>query len=212
MKKIIFCCLIAVLFSCGKDDEPITGTIFSVNYIQEYLYPEELELAFWEGGTLLGCFQGEWVNNRRPKDEERYAVLSEKYNDKNWNQRTLPGSTIVIDESVEYLTVTCDRRFDEGHDTGVSLNDLVMLRASSPYDFIRDGYKITDPSLPREGVSDGFIVTEGLLSEIGIKDIRLLNPEFRLTFTKFPAPGEYIFTVTAKIGEKEINQSIKITF
>lgn len=214
MKKMIYTIILTActFFVSCKSDSSEGYSVFSVNYIQDYLYPEELVFVYGNGGSLLAYFQGESVGNTKTKDKERYAVLSDKYNDKSWNTRMLPFSTAVIEQPVEYLTVTCDRRFDETHDAGVSLNDIVVLRTSSPYDFVKDGYKITDPSLPREGTAKGYIVTEGLLSEIGIEDIRLMNPEFRLTFATFPAPGTYTLTVTAKIGEKQISQSIDMTF
>ncbi len=209
MKRLISLAFLTagVLLSCGEESSfksvPLRPELVK-GYITEYVFPDEIKFTVWveETRELGGRFTGETVN--RTNDSVRFNALSEKYNDTTWN--TVPHHMPIVEGEVSCISITSDRRFDELHDAGEPLTDLMEVLIVSYKEFIETGRTSNDNDRRRN-------VAIMPLNRMKADDWQLADSQLVLIFTKPPVEtGEYTFTVTATVDDREITGTATIEF
>ena len=141
-----------------------------------------------------------------------FNTLCQKYGDTNYkgDKRVVEGvypgnynpqALTTNYTSIEIVAPLDD--FDEEHPAGTSLNDLVRVRYSTLYPFIRDGYNVQ----PDTSYTDGYLECDKKLTDITAEDLRLLGPNLRFNFSKTPPYAMKIFMqiiLTDEYGQKHV--------
>ncbi len=210
--------MVGVLSGCDKKvetpDAPKDETVFSPNYIQSYLVAKDIEKYFMRG-TI--SFKGDEIDNQSPGEKAQYDELSEKYNDKTYNDYLPPLQNCAV-VGLQSMSITCTPAFDEQHIDGGSIDDIVLLSFYSFYDYIQDGYKVFGPSTRHPGPEiigkDGYRYKEKLLSECIPDDFRLIGPSLQWYFTvPVPVGVKFTFTITVQFeNDQEIQQHGTVMF
>lgn len=196
----------------------------SLYYVQTYLVANDFELAEVEGNGnyIIGIFfKGERISILPPADKARFEELAEAFGDGSYTGTVLPDANKALTDVLTSISVVCDKEYDAEHGAGSSLDDLVLFCATSPYEFIRGGYKnvVKDDDYPdywkgmgmNQGV--GYKPVEMPVSAVNKDNSSMLYPVCHLYFRKRPAQGgEYVFTVTVKTGDTEIVKRIAHRF
>jgi len=187
-----------LLSSCDAAPEAdLSGTRYSACYIQDYIEVANLT-AQGNSSHLDIVAQGKTIAGN---------TLSASYNDLAYNREIVPHSTQAVCNCFKSIDLISDRDFDERHKAGASLADIVFLAGASPYDYIRSGYTqqfdwSDAPSFYKENRLDRWYNANNKpvyirLSEIGERDLLLLNPMFFLVFESQPtASKSHEFTLT----------------
>ena len=172
----------------------------------------------WNDGFTLSV--GLWSNSgpscapwQGRKERREYHKLCRKVGDVNYKggerrvelngpyYHSAPFAITTNFTSIEIVAPLDD--FDEEHPAGTSLNDLVRVRYSTLYPFIRDGYT----KQPNVGYIDGYQVRDQKLTDITAEDLRLLGPDLRFNFSKTPPYAMKIFMqiiLTDEYGQKHV--------
>ncbi len=167
----------------------------------------------WKEGFWMNVFLWDYRNYYTPwsRSEEFYAMC-EKQGDVGYDvgERTIalidgdwfrPQALTTNYTSIEIVAPLVD--FDEEHPAGTSLNDLVRVRYSTLYPFIRDGYNVQ----PDTSYTDGYLECDKKLTDITAEDLRLLGPNLRFNFSKTPPYAMKIFMqiiLTDEYGQKHL--------
>lgn len=196
------------------------GRTYTKNFVQAYVVPDKLAVEKVMNGYLRLTFDGLTIRNTDADRQEEYAVLSAKYGDTSYDGYLVPHTTVALGVDCSAIDVVCDKAFDETHEAGVSLGDLVKVCAVSFREFIAEEYKPASGSepFPTEfaglGLYDGlgaaplFKVLKGLQPE----DLKLIGPEIYLYFPKAPDAGLYRFTVTVQMETGVMSTEIPVEF
>jgi hypothetical protein len=222
--KILFV-ISTIAFSCGCTTNtwpngPIDGAGFTKNFIQTYTIPSDLALRFYAGKYIEIIFEGEDLHNIGPRERTAYDDLAEKYMDLSYNRRTVHFSTRAIGKEYSRIDIICNKRFDESHDAGESLNDIVKICANSFRNYIKSNYddSFKSPDLPREffGLylyrSQGHYPIFKFLDQVTKEDLILIETTVYLYFTSKPVAGEYEFTITISSDEEPLSKTLTVNF
>ena len=235
MKKIVNIffpyTLFSLLMSCEyvvKDNSsPLTGTVQSPYYVQVYIIPDNFDLKESRvddsNYTLRITFTGEELREASDLTSDKFYEVANNFGDGSYTGYVLPWENQAVTEAIASIDVVCDKDFNEQHPAGSSLGNIMMLGASSPYEFIRAGYQkvtIEDSDYPKyweqmalnDGV--GYKPVKLLVSSVNEENSQMLYPYCYLYFEEEPAQsGEYVFTVTIRTSEgKEFTQTISYTY
>lgn len=216
----------SVQFSCQDSDSgnKDTGVMKSSNYVQTYIAANDFDLkeAGDSGEYVIGIyFKGERISILHPANEEKFEKIAKSFHDVSYTGYVVPDANQALSEPLSFIGIICDKNYDADHDAGQSLEDIVLFCAISPYEFIQNGYKNITPAnkypdywygmiMNRDG---GYRPIEMQVNAINCDNSSLLYPICYLYFRKGPINGgEYVFTVTIKIGNTEIVKNIKHQF
>jgi hypothetical protein len=141
-----------------------------------------------------------------------YYELVEKIGDTSYNSRLMSGLSsrgiISIADTLQAVTITCNRQIDENHPAGSSLNDIFSVYFEDPYAIVKNGYKsLTGENYySLEGLPDKFphSLFGARLSSVDFTTKLYMGIEWGLVLETAPQnTGEYIFTVsiTNKAGK-----------
>lgn len=221
---LFFVCLAAL--GCSKNTntgEP--GVMKSPNYVQTYIVADALAVKEADGtnGDIIAVnFTGIRVSSLPPDaDAERFGELADSYNDVSYTGYVIPNANKALAHPLSSMSVICDKEFDTDHGAGQPLDDIILLCATSPYDYIQSGYKdVTSAdrypnywypmAMNRE---EGYKPVELPLNTVGPENTKMLFPLCYLYFTKRPASGgDYNFTVTVKMEENEMTGHFTMSF
>lgn len=225
MKRTVFL-LCAVLCACSDGKEPQEyaeapdGTVFTANFIQAYVVPERLMGEATPDGYLHLAFEGRTIRNTDAAVQDAYAALSAKFNDNSYDGYLVPHSTEALGVDCSAIDVVCDKAYDETHEAGVSLGDVVKVCAVSFHDYIAEEYKSASGSEPFPAEFAGLELYNGLgaaplfkvLKGLQPEDLKLIGPEIYLYFPKAPEAGSYRFTVTVRMETGEMSTEIPVKF
>lgn len=215
---LLFTAILACLsISSCKGEDSIgldVGTVRSPNYVDLYVVVDDFDITQRDKNTLSISFTGKEIRSR----SDDFEALAKSFNDVSYPYYILPGNSSSISEPLSQVNIVSNKDFDENHKAGQSLNDIVLLRSSSPYDYIKSGYKdVVDQRdypdywhnwrLQHGGI--GYKLVEMYLNGITVRNTKMLYPFCLLFFTKNTTnQGEHTFTVSVKIGDKEIIKDI----
>ncbi len=73
-------------------------------------------------------------------DKSRVDSLAKSFNDTSYTKTVIPNSNQAITEALVSAKVACDKDYDFTHPAGSDLGDMVLILATSPYDFIQSNY------------------------------------------------------------------------
>ena len=154
IKLILFLYLSSFAFIGCNEKEEITGDIdgksLSKNFVQVYIVNNDFKLTPYANHYIHIQFLGNEVIQNNKNDEKLYHQISKQYNDLSFNKKLIPFQNIVLSNKLKKINVTCDKAFDDKHPVGSSLNDVVMLCASSCWGYIQNGYKPSKHTIPQE--------------------------------------------------------------
>ena len=127
----------------------------------------------------------------------------------------VPYGHVVVVNKILGINVVCNEDFDQNHPKGSSVTDILTFYGSSPVDYIKRGYqwgeRIFD-NLPK-GVSYVYELITCNAADIQEKNVEFYDDTSFLYFDQLPAtPGEYSFDVTIKFADKELKNTVSMTF
>ena len=219
----VFAC--TAIFGCnnGAKDED-RYTMKSPYYVQTYIAANDFDLKAVEGNGnyIVGIFfKGERISILPPADKVRFEELAEAFGDGSYTGTVLPDANKALADALSSVSVVCDKEYDAAHEAGSSLDDLVTFCATSPYEFIRGGYKDTVrnddyPEYFKEMAMNqdvGYKPVEMPVGAVNKNNSSMLYPICHLYFKRRPAQdGEYVFTITVKTEDMEIVKKIAHRF
>lgn len=222
---LILLLAIVVLSGCTKGEKALeVGTTKSPYFVQTYIDANNLKLEEIEGVgiyTIGMFFFGKEISNLTKSDPVRFKQLAKSFNDGTYNKYVLPGSNMALTEPLTSVSIVCDKEYDAEHQSGSNLDDIVLFCATSPYEFIQSGYKemVRSEKYPAYwkymvmNQSIGYEPVEMLVGAVNKENSYMLYPNCYLYFKKRPEQdGEYIFTVTVRMGERDIVRKIAHVF
>ncbi|MDR0509814.1 MAG: hypothetical protein LBH06_01815 [Rikenellaceae bacterium] len=152
MKTGLFLTIAAIVCSlqhgCNYGDDinkGESGVVRSPNFVQHYIEANDFDVKEIEGidrYILRIWFKGDDFSSiYKSTDQEKLKELAEYFNDASYNSYLIPNANKALIRPLDEISVSCDSNFDADHDAGQPLDDIVLLCAVSPYEFIESGYK-----------------------------------------------------------------------
>lgn len=228
MKKIlILICASLLLQGCNNDktESPITGLVYSFNFISDYIVPEEIILETFKGNfkdRIDVNVSGEsfshayrCVNGQPRYLFKEYEVLAEKYGDTDLKGYILPYSNSALSMEPDGITVICDKDIDDEHPAGTPLDDIILMHGWTYKEYISSGYtQFTDDVDNDYGytlmpATFGHTPFFKYLKDINENDLVLLRNKFFLFPPRDLPKGEYNFTVTMFCDEIELTGNVQ---
>ena len=219
MERYLLTALTALPFlfaACGGGDYPpegedpeipsvIDGMSYSKHYVQQYIDVDLLSTGNNENPVRIHC-KGQAYGG---------AQFSDRYADNGYNRTIAVNSTRVILNCFTKIDLVSDSDFDDRHNAGSSLADIVFVAGVSPYKYIKSGYTetydwqnrpaaFTELALNLNFWSTNFPIYRRL-SEISGEDLALMERTFFLVFEAQPTLSKthkMTLTVTDNTGKK----------
>ncbi|MBQ5476968.1 MAG: hypothetical protein IIT64_04120, partial [Bacteroidaceae bacterium] len=153
--------------------------------------------------------------------DENFAVfdsIAKRIGDTCFNQESVLLSHCVANDTILGIDVLCNEDFDDTHKAGCSASDIVDFYGSSPYDFIRNGYKGSISGGYTQVMKDyGLGIDSELvmcrIANIAAANVTFFDYHFYLVFTTPPTQsGTYTFDVSIKLSKKTLTNTVKMEF
>ncbi len=227
---------------------PIDGTVFSKYYIDVYVDADTvitMQQTFYEkkpvimvsmegikydskgwsgttnyerkGGHLAALSKGD----AELLEKENFSVfdsIAKHIGDTCFNSSSVPLGRSVVNDTIMDIEVVCNEDFDDMHKAGSSLSDIIDFYGSSPYEYIKNGYKEMKPLIRSQIVLDyglGIIwqVVNCGISDIADVNLKYFQDYFYLVFDELPTQrGTYTFEVSIKLSKKELKNTVTVEF
>lgn len=220
---LMFIGLLSLVGCCDKKVED-RHAMRSSHFVQTYIVPNDFILD-----TLTGLdnlvrirFRGEQISMLHSTDKSRFDSLAKSFNDTSYTKTVIPNSTQAITEALVSAKVVCDKDYNFTHPAGSDLGDMILILATSPYNFIQSNY---DEALAHYSYSKlwidmmldqrfGYKPIELLLKEVSAETMQMLYPTAYLYFKERPAKaGKYSFFVSLQLADgQEIKHDTQLIF
>lgn len=232
MKKILLIAISSIVLiniSCSSDNDDEQAKRYSKNFIAGYVdnvksfYITDISEGVDVSHNILRyqcqlrCDTATDVSEYH--NIERFKELARYYKDTSYNNLISMGSPRCLSEPLLSISVISDTKYDDAHPAGIPLDDIVRLRAFSPFKFIQSAY--TDFFYPSEDdIYNGNVLIDNIkteyfpinkqLNELDENDLILLCAEWSsdgicLIFPKeLPVNKEHNITVTVKFKNGKI--------
>ncbi len=120
-------------------DQPAAGVLSRESLVSSYFEPNALVLDARKnelGPYVRFSFEGEGFafDTSNPEKRARYNEYVAKYDDRHFNDSTLPIG--ASGEAITTVRVTSTADFDPAHPAGTLLNDLVRIKTYTYYPFL----------------------------------------------------------------------------
>lgn len=206
LKFLIFVFLAFLFFSCGGGFEMVENrVIVSKSFVLGYARFDEVRLKpiilEKENDTMPITIRlyidpiEVWFRmvaheecNLEKNDLEKYRKLCEKHGDTAFNREISIYQTsgvlaepknMVLEYDLEKISVVSDADFDEKHPAGAELGDIVEYVGFSPYQFIKDGYVMSNFRRKQNFITFpdkfGFQSIEKRVSELTSEDLKMVG-------------------------------------
>ena len=155
----------------------------------------------------------------------KYKLLVEKIGDVSYNSKIndgfQPGGiAVALVDTLQTITITCDKAFNEKYPAGSSLNELFSIYFEEPYTTIKNGYKSsTGDNYYTINIFNNkfpYSLFGANLSTVDLSKKYYIGTHLYLMLETAPKnTGEYLFTVSVintegKILEKTANYPIHL--
>lgn len=216
--------------SCGRDSNKDVDDYMmkSPHLVQSYLIAKDFEpqshdsIDAANNYAIRITFRGEEISVLFTNNKTRFYHFANLFKDTAYKGTLLPNANKALSERLTYIKITCDKDYDKQHKVGTSLGDIVCFCATSPYQFIQNGYKEQQVKhgkypdywrfMPMNQCK-GYEPIEMLVSNFDSNRSIMLYPIVYLYFKKRPEQGgEYIFTITVNFNKAEITKKIRHLF
>ncbi|MBP5682925.1 MAG: hypothetical protein J6X05_06765 [Bacteroidales bacterium] len=147
-----------------------------------------------------------------------FDSISKRIGDTCFNQISVPFMHSVANDTIMGIDVVCNENFNETHKVGSSVADIVDFYGSSPYYYIRNGYRNTQTGGYTKIMKDYGLGIDSELAMCRITDIAAANVKFfdyhfYLVFDKLPTKsGIYTFEVTMKLSKNTLKNTVTMEF
>ena len=151
------------------------------------------------------------------ENKEVFKKYNEQLGDTTYPNANMqvPYGHVVVVNQIQGINVVCNEDFDQNHPKGSSVTDILTFYGSSPVDYIKRGYQWGDrnfDNLPK-GVSYVYELITCNAADIQEKNVEFYDDTSYLYFTQLPSqPGTYTFDVTIKFADKELKNTVSMTF
>ena len=225
MKNFIYTIVISCLLLCScNQDEVYTGLFKSRYFITEYLIPTDISIVVVANYILLKA-TGEVCSTCCAQGHEKAMYFAELYNDTSYNGNIHPGMHSALAYPIDKITICCDKDFNNQHQAGESLDDIVKLDFKSFYPYIKGGYKkLPNTSETPPGRHKGEVMHYALnfnsveanltkLMSIGLTNYDTEAGIAEIKFKTTPdIPGEYTFTLAVDMNGETMTTTFTYTF
>ena len=151
------------------------------------------------------------------ENKEVFKKYNEQLGDTTYPNANMqvPYGHVVVVNQIQGINVVCNEDFDQNHPKGSSVTDILTFYGSSPVDYIKRGYQWGDrnfDNLPK-GVSYVYELITCNAADIQEKNVEFYDDTSCLYFTQLPSQlGTYTFDVTIKFADKELKNTVSMTF
>ncbi|MDR2005357.1 MAG: hypothetical protein LBQ74_20225 [Prevotella sp.] len=226
MKKLfVFCIVISLLFTTSCEENKDCCGFAPVNeksYIQGFFELGEIQLSTGTGakvdktkntityggenGLSIGVFIGDGGKGKGPiswnnSNADYYYELVEKIGDTSYNKYPNSGITWANADTLQVITVTCDKAIDSRHAVGSSLNDLFSIYFLDICALVKNGYKPIIGqnyySIVNKYYEYPYTLFGDRLSSVNLEDKPYIGIDIDLVLETVPEhTDEYTFTVS----------------
>ena len=240
MRKVLYFCLLLLIYffslACEKDashDTVIDGNVnkesdSSVDFDTSSMVEGVFKLknfisTYWEVGSIvlshytqnqsdLPVIEVSFDGLKYATGSLKHTQLSEQLGDTCYYGYSNPTFGVVNDE-INSIDIVCNESYDAEHGKGSSLLDIASVVLSSPYNYLKNGYK---DEIQEErydefynyfavyGISfiPHYEITYDNLLNISSKCIKFFDLNFYIILTQLPEKhGTYTFDVSIKLSK-----------
>ena len=249
MRKIMYFCLLLLIYlfslACEEDGsrdifnngnvnkESDSSVDFDTSSMVEGVFKlKNFISTYWEVGSIvlshytqnqsdLPVIEVSFDGLKYATGSLKHTQLSEQLGDTCYYCYSNPAFGVVNDE-INSIDIVCNEYYDAEHGKGSSLLDIASVVLSSPYNYLKNGYKDEIQEERYDELYNYFAVygisfiphyeiTYDNLLNISSKGIKFFDLNFYIILAQLPEKhGTYTFEVSIKLSQKTLTGKVEM--